>query len=332
MDVVEVGRRAAEVKNSANSRFSGMGVRFSGLGHNRPSAFRRERLLFFGGSTLLFALIVIGALLVYSNTVVQAREDVVVEPANDSEVTFGTVVLIAPTSRVPKGTKLTGAYLREVHWPRDQVPEGAVRSIQDVESMYANAALPANQPILRSSIAVNPPSFGIGELLPAGHRAVTIEVDAISGVEGWATPGAHVDVFLTYFDQKEGVHKTRVAVEDAVVLSYGGEAKKTDQFDNLEKTTIASTVTLAVPFEDSLKIQTAKAIGQITLVLRGSNDLGSQGRGEFSAKDWDSRPSAPKTENKFVPKGHATFTDPTGTEQQFVLGNDDRWWKSAGEE
>lgn len=308
-----------------------MGVRFGGLGHNRSNALRRERLLFFGGSTLMFALIVIGALLVYSNSVVQAREDVVVQPAAESEIAFGTVVLVAPTSRVPKGTKLTTAYLREIHWPRDQVPEGAVRNVQDVEGMYATAALPANQPVLRSSIAVNPPSFGIGELLPAGHRAVTIEVDAISGVEGWATPGAHVDVYLTYLDPKEGEHKTRVAVEDAVVLSYGGEAKKVDQYD-MEKTKVASTVTLAVPFEDSLKIQTAKAIGQITLALRGSNDLTSQGRTEFGANDWNAKRPAAQPEKKFSSKGFATFTDKTGGAHQFVLGNDDRWWKSSGEE
>lgn len=307
-----------------------MGVRFGGIGHDRAGAFRREHLLVFGGSTLMFAFLVTAALLLYSNSVVQAREDVVVEPASDSEIAFGTVVLVAPTSRVPKGTRLTSVHLREIHWPRDQVPEGAVRSFQDVDGIYVTAALPAHQPILRGNIATTPPSFGIGELLPAGHRAVSIEVDAISGVEGWATPGVHVDVYLTYFEKQEGVHKTRVAVEDAVVLSYGGEAKKTDQHD-VEKTTVASTVTLAVPFEDSLKIQTAKAMGEIALALRNSNDLGSQGRGEFGGNDWDSRKPAPKQDSKFVPQGFATFTDTTGGEHQFFLGKDDRWWKSGNE-
>jgi len=307
-----------------------MGVRFSGLGSNRSHALRRERLIFFGGSTLMFALVVIGALLIYSNTVVQAKEDVMVQPAAESEIAFGTIVLIAPTSRVPKGTKLTTAYLREIHWPRDQVPEGAVRNFQDVQGMFSATALPANQPILRSSIAVNPPSFGIGELLPQGHRAVTIEVDAITGVEGWATPGAHVDVYLTYLDQKEGIHKTRVAVEDAVVLSYGGQARKINQYE-VDRAKLASTVTLAVPFEDSLKIQTAKAMGHITLALRNSNDLSSQGRGEFTSKDWDKhRPS--QKDNKFISKGFASFTDSGGGEHQFILGNDERWWKSGGDD
>lgn len=279
----------------------------------------------------MFALVIIGGLLIYLNSDVQAREDIVVQPASETEIAFGTIVLVAPTTRVPKGTKLTSAYLRKIHWPRDQVPEGALHTLEDVDGMFATTALSANQPILRSSIAVNPPSFGIGELLPQGHRAVTIDVDAITGVEGWATPGAHVDVFLTYLDQQEGIYKTRVAVEDAVVLSYGGEAKRRDQFEVTDKTTLASTVTLAVPFEDSLKIQTAKAMGHITLALRNSNDMSSQGLGEFSAQDWDDkRPE--RSESKFVSKGFARFSDSAGGEQQFILGSDDKWFKSAGEE
>lgn len=306
-----------------------MGVKHN-LGHAPAIIQKRERLIFVFGSTLMFAMVVIAAILIYSNNSVQAKEDIVVEDNAITESTFGTVMLVAPTARVPKGVKLSGGYLREIHWPRDQVPEGAARSMGDLVGMYTVSALPANQPIVRAMVAPNPPSYGIGELLPAGHRAVTIEVDAITGVEGWATPGAHVDVYLTHRDQSTGVFKTRVAVEDAVVLSYGGETKKINQVDR-ERTQIQSTVTLAVAFEDSLKIQTAKAIGKITLALRNSTDVASQGSGEFAADDWNGQ-QAPKVErDRFVSKGFAKFTDATGGEHQFVLGSDERWWKSGGQ-
>ena len=306
-----------------------MGVRFIGMGPARTNVLRREKMLFFGGSTLMFALMVIGALLVYSNTVVQAREDVIVEPALDSELAFGTVTLIAPTTQVPKGTKLTTAYLREVHWPRDQVPEGAARRFEDIEGMFSLSALTANQPILRAEVAINPPSFGIGELLPPGHRAVTIQVDAVTGIEGWATPGAHVDVLLTYLDPNESVYKTRIAVEDAVVLSYGGKAQKVDH-PELDRPNVSSTVTLAVPFEDSLRMQTASAIGRITLALRSSNDLASAGKTEFSANDWDEHKPVKKAEpNKFVSNGFASYVDKSGSEREFILGQDNKWWQNS---
>jgi len=306
-----------------------MGVKHN-LGHAPALIQRRERMIFVFGSTLMFALVVIAAILIYSNNSVQAKEDAPVEEVSIEENTFGTILLVAPTSRVPKGVKLTGAYLREIHWPRDQVPEGSARNMNDLIGMFTTAALPANQPVVRSVVSPNPPSYGIGELLPAGHRAITIEVDAITGVEGWATPGAHVDVFLTHRDADTGVFKTRVAVEDAVVLSYGGATKKMTKAER-ERTQIQSTVTLAVAFEDSLKIQTAKAIGKITLALRNSSDVASQGGGEFAADDWSGKKKPTVKKNDFVSKGFAKYSDGSGGEHQFVLGNDERWWKSGGQ-
>jgi Flp pilus assembly protein CpaB len=308
-----------------------MGVKFRGMGPNRSAVLQRERILFFGGSTLMLSLIFIGTLLVYNNTVVEAGKDIIVEPNVDSEIAFGTVVLVAPTIRVPKGTKLDASYLKEVHWPRDQVPEGAVRSMADLEGMFAAAVLPANQPVLRGSIGVTPPSLGISELLPAGHRAVTIEVNAVSGIEGWATPGAHVDIFLTYLDPQEQVYKTRVAVENAVVLSYGGKAKKADE-QEMDQADVKSTVTLAVAFDDSLKVQTAAAVGKITLALRNSGDMNGQGNTEFSVKDWSEPKRAPKQDNKFVAKGFASVTDQTGKPREFILGQDNKWWQNSGDE
>ena len=291
---------------------------------------RKQRAVFVFGSTILFALVVFVALLVYNDSIVQAKETNTIASVTESDETFGTVVLIAPISKLQKGTKLNSSNLREVHWPRDQVPEGAVRSLTEAVGMYSADSLNPNQPIVANTISPTPPTYGIGDLLPPGHRAVTIEVDAITGVEGWATPGAHVDVYLTHRDLETGVYKTRVAVEDAVVLSYGGETKKLNQGEG-ERTKIQSTVTLAVGFDDSLKIQTAKAVGKITLALRNSNDLASQGSNEFAATEWEGRTAKKISKDTLVSKGYAKFTDLSGNEKQFVLGNDERWWKNSGQ-
>ena len=182
-----------------------MAVRFNGLGASQLAAIQRKRIMIYGGGSLTFALFVVGGLLIYSNSTVQAREDISIGESIDADSPFGHVALVAPLSRIPRGSRITKEMLREVHWPRDQVPAGALRHLEDADGMYSNDGLAANQPITRTSLAVNAPSFGIGELLPPGHRAVTIKVDAISGIEGWARAGAHVDVFLTYINPVEGV-------------------------------------------------------------------------------------------------------------------------------
>jgi Flp pilus assembly protein CpaB len=162
---------------------------------------------------------------------------------------------------------------------------------------------------------------------------VTIEVDATAGVEGWATPGAHVDVQVTYRDPEDNIDKTRVAVEDAVVLSYNGRTEKIKDPEQGEINRVdpTSTVTLAVTADDSLKLRTAGAIGRISLALRSSNDSRSVGSGIFAADEWDK--SAKKKEGtKFVPKGFAQIKDESGNVKEFQLGPDQKWWEASDAE
>lgn len=308
-----------------------MGVGFGGMGSpGRRAAIQRQRIFFFGGSVVLFVVLVIGAVFITQSQSV-ARSNVSSEP--QEEVTLGTIVLIAANSKIPKGTKITAANIREVHWPRDQVPEGAARTAEDVENMFSTVALPENQPILRSSLSATQPQFGIGELLPPGHRAVTINVNATTGVEGWATAGAHVDILLTYLDPKDGENKTRVVMENAIVLSFGGNAKArdTDEHDRTTSRLEISTVTLAVPFQDSLKIQTALAMGRITLALRNKDDVGTQADTTFEQNEFDKKvKAAPQQASKAAPKGFAKIPGKNGSEQQFVLDGD-RWQSDSPE-
>ncbi len=299
-----------------------MGVRFdSGFGGHRSYALRRKRFMFVGGSTVLFLMMMIGIVVIWTRTNVQAREEIIHENEDGG---FGSVVLIAPTSQIPRGAKISAGNLKEISWPRDQVPEGALKSMEDAENMFATATLLLGQPILRTNISANALKFGIEGQLPPGHRAVTIEVDSVTGIEGWTQPGAHVDVYLTYVEPKEGKRVTRIAVENAVVLSLGGSAKKTNSEEGVENTKVANTVTLAVPVNDSLKIQTAKAMGRITLALRNPNDVASPGAEEFNSDQWEQKPAA-KEQVKFV-KGWAKYTDGSGKPHDVALGSDNNWF------
>ena len=289
----------------------------------------RDRLIFVGGGTMMFALLILGTLLLYSHKPVEAVQQIKPEQEQLSNVAFGTVVLIAPTAPVPKGAKISQVPLREMHWPRNEVPEGAVRDIDSIKDMYAKVGLPANQPVLRSNLSSAPPVNGVAELIPPGHRAITIEVDSEAGVEGWATPGAHVDVLLTYRDGESGLNVTRVAVEDAVVLSFNGKTQKAQDTTDVSaaKVSASSTVTLAVTAEDSLKMPTARAMGRISLVLRNTNDPKSIGNSLFASNEWD-RAAEKKEGPAFQSKAFARYTTSDGKEKQFELGPDSKWWST----
>lgn len=102
--------------------------------------------------------------------------------------------------------------------------------------------------------------------IPRGQRAVTIEVDSTSGVEGWAAPGSKVDTLVTFGD-KGGESSTRVAAENATVLSVGAASNVSGGSGSRKQT-----VTLAMPAEDAQKVQLAASQGKLGLTLRGNNN------------------------------------------------------------
>ena len=298
------------------------------FGGQRPpkARIRPHHMIYLLSGTLMFSLITV-LLLLFGQRAVDANEEIraadeMYVPASNS---LANLVVIAPVAAVPQGTKLSNIEFREMFWPRNEVPEGAVRDMHVLRTMYAKVGLPANQPIVRGNLSVTPPVGGVAELIPPGHRAVTIEVDATAGVEGWATPGAHVDVLLTYFDDEDKLNKTRVAVEDAVVLSYNGKTKKASELD-IGRAFSTSTVTLAVAATEALKIQTARAMGRISLILRNSQDPTSVGKGTFASNEWE-RTKTSKKAPKYKSKAFASYSNGTGEKREFMLGPDSRWWE-----
>lgn len=292
---------------------------------------RRNRFTMLAIGGVSSALTLMLALALISGQSVEAGQDAKRKPAVNAESVFQTVNLVSAAESIPQGSRIRKESLRIIAWPSDRVPPDSVRRIEDLDGLYARASLAIDQPIARANLSAQPLSTTIGDLLPAGHRAVTIEVDATAGVEGWATPGAHVDVFLTYLDAGDGINKTRVAVEDAVVLSYDGSLDTTNSNENqnqrLLRTSKTSTVTLAVSFEDSLKIQTARAMGRISLVLRNANDVKSMGRGVFAADEWE-RKADRYQRGQYASRGFARYQDSSGQKREYVLDDKARWWES----
>lgn len=310
-----------------------MGVTFTVMGDpSRRAALQRGRfvrmLCVTGGMVLLFAFVFLSVKFLTENQSF-ARSTA----GNEGKDQLSdTVMLITATGKIAKGTKLTAQQLREVSWPRDQVPEGALRSFEEAVNMYATASLPENQPLLRTALSPNAPNFGISELLAPGHRAVTIAVNATTGIEGWATAGAHVDVLLTYVDSADNLNKTRVVVENAIVLSFGGNAKAPEENIGRGAPLEISTVTLGVPFQDSLKITTALDMGRISLALRSLHDVSSPGSDSFSADEWDKKRPQKEAPQGPVAKGYAKITGSDGSQKQFVLDGQDRWKDNLAEE
>jgi len=238
---------------------------FNNSGFRRRS--ERERLFFFLAAGLAFSLLIISLVVLNFRTEAVANSAILPTPQNPIPKSLGTVTLYAPERQIVQGTNLTEVKFKEVYWPHDQVPEGAVRDIAELKNTFAVETLRALVPIQRGMLSAEP----IQASLPvtSGNRAIAIQLDAYSGVEGHVRPGSRVDLTLTYYDQ--GDLTTKVIVQNARVLSYGGMVENQQGFGDGPRR-IMSSATLDVSPEDALTILTSKKLGTLSMILRATDD------------------------------------------------------------
>ncbi len=186
-------------------------------------------------------------------------------------------ILIA-TQDIGPGEKLHPSMFALELRPVDGVEELVLSDMAVIEEKFAGSIIVKGTPLYEPYI--NPTgnfSNLVTRQIPKGHRAVTVPVTNISGVEGWILPGSRVDV--VWSTNHRGKDIVSIIVENALVVSAGNQAK-VDSKEVKDPNTIPSSVTLVVPLKDAQKVNLAKAsAGRLTLALRGDEDedpVGSQ--------------------------------------------------------
>jgi pilus assembly protein CpaB len=241
----------------------------------------RDKLMLIATAGLAVSLLIITVLVLNFRTSASATQDRSDDVQAVAPAAIGTVSLLTPERTVRAGTPLKEVKFKEVFWPRNQVPEGAVRDVAEFANHFAKIDLEPNVPVRKTDITTEPMSVSLP--LTPGMRAVSIDVDATSGLEGHALPGTRVDVVLTYHE--DGKLTSKVICQNARVLSYGGDVTPGTRRSPVEKASAAlsRTMTLEVSTEDALKIQTARQMGRISLIMRASDDVQASAVTDMSA-------------------------------------------------
>jgi pilus assembly protein CpaB len=185
-----------------------------------------------------------------------------------------TLTLIA-TKEIGAGVKLLPSMFKLESRELGDSDQGTVKDLDEVVGRYARIDISQNTPLVRSAVsAANTESPDIGERIPTGYRAVAIPINALTGVEGWVRPGAHVDVVWSTERERQFVVVT--IVENAKVLSVE-RSLDAEQPSQLTTPSTPNHITLVVPSADAQRIQLAKSSGSLSLSLRGIDDqVGSQ--------------------------------------------------------
>ncbi len=142
--------------------------------------------------------------------------------------------------------------------------------------MVVRVAITAGQPLTKGSL-VQPGDRGfLAAALGPGMRAISVQVDARTGVSGFIFPGDRVDIVLSQSVSPPGAEGAPLLAAETIVRNV--RVLATDQrtvpedAEGKREVKTFSTITLEVTPRLAEKVAVAQSIGQITLALRSIAD------------------------------------------------------------
>lgn len=166
------------------------------------------------------------------------------------------------------GTRLERGMLEAIRWPRDAAQSLAptLSRPEEAEGRVITSSLLKGEPVLQHRLAAEGETGGLSALLHDGRRAVTVKVNEIVGVAGFALPGNFVDVMVHTTDpQNQPI--SRIVLERIRVMAVAQDAGAQDN-----KPRVVNAVTLEVTPQQAERMDLARSVGTLSLVLRSQSD------------------------------------------------------------
>ncbi|MCB0318677.1 MAG: Flp pilus assembly protein CpaB [Bdellovibrionales bacterium] len=232
---------------------------------------------------ILFFLLALSIFVVFfllSSSDKAAKQEAVSAPVAQEEIQIKTTDVLVPVKEIPAGSELSPDMFKIESRPLVGISGRAVKNFEAIQGYFAKSLILPGQPLYMDYISAERPVNTLTAAIPEGYRAVTIQVDQRSSVEGWARPGARVDV--VWASSIRGQPGVTIIVENAKVLS----AERDTKTESEPGKPVPSTVTLLVTAKDAAKIQLASTTGSMSLSLRGDIDsAGGVATGSITVDD-----------------------------------------------
>ncbi|OWW20573.1 Flp pilus assembly protein CpaB [Noviherbaspirillum denitrificans] len=171
------------------------------------------------------------------------------------------------------GARIAPEMVRFADWPTGSKPKGSFTDIKELQERVTRTNILAGEPLLEARLAPIGAKGGLSAVVAEGKRAMTVRVNDVIGVAGFALPGNYVDILVSTQDEaKREAGKdsniSKLVLERILVLAVAQEASQTDI-----KPKVVNAVTLEVTPEQAEKLDLARSVGQLSLVLRNQIDL-----------------------------------------------------------
>ena len=185
---------------------------------------------------------------------------------------FGASKVVVLGVDVQLGSRLTPDMVKLVDWPSGSVPTGAFSDPKLLDGRVVKTSLLRGEPVLEGKLAPVGTTGGLSSVVTEGKRAITVRVNDVVGVAGFALPGNYVDIMVS--TQSEGARSegrdntiSKIVLERILVLAVAQEASRDET-----KPKVVNAVTLEVTPDQAERLDVARSVGTLSLVLRNQID------------------------------------------------------------
>ena len=175
------------------------------------------------------------------------------------------------------GGRITSEMVRMTEWPVNSIPPGAATEAEKLVGRVARDSMQRGEPILESRLAPVGTKGGLSAVVAEGKRAMTVRVNDVIGVAGFALPGTFVDVMVnTQGEGAKGNDRDRtiskIVLDRILVLAVAQEADR-----DTTKPKVVNAVTLELTPEQAEMLDLARSVGTLSLVLRNQSEQKTAG-------------------------------------------------------
>lgn len=171
------------------------------------------------------------------------------------------------------GQRLTPEMFKLADWPAHSMPKGAFTDPQKLSGRVVKSNLVMGEPVSEAKLAPAGTLGGLSALITEGKRAITVRVNDVIGVAGFALPGNYVDIIVSMQKDVPPGSSTRetniskIVLERILVLAVAQEVNRDET-----KPKVVNAVTLEVTPEQAEKLDLARSVGTLSLALRNQVD------------------------------------------------------------
>jgi pilus assembly protein CpaB len=177
--------------------------------------------------------------------------------------------IVVAAADVSLGQRLTPEMLKSLEWPADSLPRGALTDATKLVGRVLKISVLRDEPLSEAKLAPAGTLGGLSALISEGKRAITVRVNDVVGVAGFALPGNFVDILVNTQAAGSGGENaiSKIVLERILVLAVAQEVGRDET-----KPRVVNAVTLEVTPAQAENLDLARSVGTLSLVLRNQVD------------------------------------------------------------